>query len=94
MQELLESRGFAVEVASNGEQALQIAAGSPRFDLVITDQTMPRLTGTELAQALQSTLPKLPVIRYTGHSDPLSDTLISELGIRACLKKPVDIDEP
>jgi len=95
MRELLESRGFEVKTAINGEDALEVlaAANDGRFDLLITDQTMPRLTGVELARKLSQSYPDLPVILYTGYRESIAPEDIDGLGIGAYLKKPIDVEE-
>ena len=69
------------------------ARSSPRarrFDLVITDQTMPRMTGIELARELLAIRPELPVILYTGYADGVMDAQIDAAGVRAMMRKPVE----
>lgn len=61
-----------------------------RFDLVITDYTMPKGTGIDLACHLTAMRPDLPVILYTGYSEDLSDVDIERCGVRALMKKPLD----
>jgi CheY-like chemotaxis protein len=58
--------------------------------LIITDQTMPRLTGLELAREVAAAAPGLPVFLYTGYSEGVSEDLARAAGIRAFLKKPLD----
>jgi CheY-like chemotaxis protein len=62
-----------------------------RFDLVVTDQTMPKMTGSELAQRLMAKHPGLPVILYTGYTERLTEEQTRRAGIRALVTKPVDI---
>jgi PAS domain S-box-containing protein len=92
MGELLESWGLDVTVKPNGAEAEALFAQDPqRFDLVVTDQTMPKMTGTELAQRLMARRPGLPVILYTGYTERLTEEQTSRSGIRALVTKPVDI---
>jgi CheY-like chemotaxis protein len=66
---MLEDLGHqAVEVHS-GKQALEALRASPDFDLVITDQAMPQMTGTQLVTALREHSPHLPVILATGYAE-------------------------
>jgi len=92
MGELLESWGLEVTVKPNGAEAEALFAENPQhFDLVVTDQTMPKMTGTELAQRLMARRPGLPVILYTGYTERLTEEQTSRSGIRALVTKPVDI---
>ena len=59
------------------------------FDIVITDLTMPKMTGDLLAQELMRIRPEIPVILFTGYSDLVSRERFSKLGIRDCLMKPL-----
>lgn len=88
---LLESLGYAVEVAADGEEALARFREAPEsFDLVLTDQSMPRLEGVDLARALLELRPELPVILCTGYSDDVDETSARRLGLRSLLTKPID----
>jgi CheY-like chemotaxis protein len=91
--ELLQTRGLRVSVRTNPLEALETFMDDPDgIDLVLTDQTMPKLVGTELAHELLRIRPELPVILYTGHDQDLSEDRIKEMGIRGYLRKPVDLD--
>ena len=66
---MLEDLGHEVVEASSGKQALQIVeAGSP-FDLILTDQAMPGMTGVQLADAVRSLYPSMPIILATGYAE-------------------------
>ncbi len=94
MRDLLESRGFGVRVADDGEQALALLeAADPGFELVITDQTMPRLSGIALAQAIRARWPTLAVILYTGYRDRLDPQALARAGVNDVLRKPLGVDE-
>ena len=91
MRELLEGWGLEVTAKRSGPDARQIFADEPdRYDLVITDQTMPRMTGLELASELATIRPGLPVILYTGYADGVMDAQVKSAGVRALLKKPAE----
>jgi len=91
MRELLASWGLEAACVARPQEALDAVAREPgRYDLVITDQSMPRMTGLELARALAGTRPELPVILYTGYSDDLDDADLAAAGIRTLLRKPVE----
>ena len=59
------------------------------FDLVITDMTMPNMTGDKLAIELMNIRPDIPVILCTGYSKKISDETASEIGIKAFAYKPI-----
>jgi PAS domain S-box-containing protein len=90
MRELLETWGLESTFVADAREAFDIVAQSPsRFDLVITDQSMPRMTGLELARSLNTVRADLPIVLYTGFGDQLSDAQLREAGIRSMLQKPV-----
>jgi PAS domain S-box-containing protein len=92
MQDLLGSWGLAVVSAENGVEACERFAADPTgFDLVVLDQTMPRMTGLEAAAQLLKHRPDAPVILYTGHSEHLTQERIRGAGIRAQARKPLDV---
>jgi CheY-like chemotaxis protein len=91
MRELLDTWGFEATSVSSGQAALELVTAAPqRFDAVITDQSMPRMTGLQLAQALHALRPGLPVILYTGYVQGLARSELETAGIRKVLAKPVD----
>jgi CheY-like chemotaxis protein len=65
---MLEDLGYTVISAHSAQQALELAA-SDRFDLVITDHAMPRMTGTQLAEVLRQSMPDLPIVLATGYAE-------------------------
>ena len=92
MTELLEDRGL--EVTAHGDpRAARAALADPAagFDLAILDQTMPHLTGTELAAEARELRPGLPVLLYTGYAADLSEERARAAGVRAVLRKPLDV---
>jgi CheY-like chemotaxis protein len=93
MRELLDSWGLTATVVNQGAAALELVRDAPaRFDLVITDQSMPKMTGTELARRLRAVRADLPVILYTGYGDGIAVDAPDALGFRAIVRKPVDPD--
>ncbi len=93
-KEMLEMLGYRVATATSGEQALALFTRHPdRYDLIVTDQTMPGVTGDSLAEQINRLKPDLPVIICTGHSAVLSKPRVDSLGIRAVLLKPVDFSD-
>ncbi len=92
MQDLLNSWGLSVTVTRHGEDAVKSFAAEPgTFDLAILDQTMPRLTGLDAAEQILRLRPGLPVILYTGYSEHLSEARVIAAGVRALIRKPLDI---
>ena len=88
----LEELGYAATFVTKPEVALDMVRSDPaRFDLVLTDQTMPVMTGLVLATWLRDIRPSLPVIVMTGYTAPLLQERIEEAGIRDLLLKPVTI---
>jgi len=88
--EFLQSQGYQVDTFSNGIDALKkIQAGSTKFDLVITDLTMPGLSGDKLAIEILKTQPEVPIILCTGYSEVMTETKAIELGIKKYVQKPI-----
>ena len=91
MRELLETWGLQAACVSSGPAAFDLVVAAPdRFDAVITDQSMPRMSGLQLAQALRAVRPGLPVILYTGYAEGLARSELETAGIAAVLRKPVE----
>jgi signal transduction histidine kinase/DNA-binding response OmpR family regulator len=91
-KELLSPLGYTVEVYTSSQEALNAFRNSPqRFDLVITDQTMPGLTGEALSRELLRIRPELPIILCTGFSHIITAEKAKTLGIQAYLMKPLAI---
>ena len=91
MQRRLEKLGYRVTTAVNSKEALELFRARPEaFDLVITDQTMPLLTGEQLAGELLGIRQDIPIILCTGYSAKLDETKAKALGIKALVMKPID----
>jgi PAS domain S-box-containing protein len=91
MQLLLESLGYEVVVHTASRDALEAFRTDPHgFDVVITDQTMPQMTGEDLIQALRRIRPDIPIILYTGFSYVMDAEKARALGNVTFLMKPVD----
>jgi PAS domain S-box-containing protein len=91
MADLLETWGLSVIVKPNPEEARALFAAAPEsFDLVVTDYTMPKGTGLDLARQLQALRPELPVILYTGYSDAVNEQDAQRCGVRALVRKPIE----
>jgi CheY-like chemotaxis protein len=93
-QAILEQLGYAVTVHSSSEQALAAFQASPEnFDLVITDQAMPKLSGSELATRLLAIRPTIPILLCTGYSSIISEENAAALGIAKYIAKPIRMKE-
>jgi CheY-like chemotaxis protein len=89
-REILEKYGYTVAGESSPQEALEIFRSRPHeFDLVITDMTMPHMTGDELIREILKIRPDMPVIICTGYNDWLDKHVIDEMGVRGAIKKPV-----
>ena len=89
-QELLRRLGYIVTGHTNGVEALNAFRAAPhQFDLVITDQTMPTMTGEALVKALRDIRPDLPIVLCTGFSYAMTKDKAAALGIDAFLLKPL-----
>ncbi|MDT7042803.1 PAS domain S-box protein [Candidatus Nitronereus thalassa] len=89
-KEVLESMGCQVEICTNGTEAYRRFQEDPdRFDMVISDQTMPGMTGDALAKALRTLRADLPIVLCTGFSHTMTPEKAKQTGIHAFLKKPV-----
>ena len=94
LQLILQSLGYQVTLSSDSLEALALITQNPMaFDLLITDMTMPRLTGFELAQKALRLRPDLPIILCTGFNELINKEQALALGIRAYLLKPVSVRE-
>ena len=90
----LKRLGYDVATAIDSLEALKLFRNTPdEFDLVITDHTMPRMTGVELAPKLMEIRPDIPVILCTGFSDVIDEQEAKAMGIRGLLLKPASIKE-
>ncbi len=90
LKEMLESLGYLVEISDSSLDALKLfRSRAHQFDLVITDLTMPGMTGTELARELLGIRPTIPIVLCTGNGQLLSEPEAKKIGMRALLVKPV-----
>jgi two-component system cell cycle sensor histidine kinase/response regulator CckA len=94
MSRLLGHLGYRVTALTDPVEALETFRKAPTsFDLAILDQTMPRMTGGELATQILRLRPSLPIILCTGFSEGLNEEQAAALGIRAFLWKPFSLRE-
>ena len=89
---MLKQMGYQVTMMTDSSEALKLfTANADRIDLVITDQTMPELTGKELIQKLKEIKADIPTIICTGYSSKLDEDIAKELGASAYMMKPMDM---
>ncbi|MFC1512874.1 PhnD/SsuA/transferrin family substrate-binding protein [Thermodesulfobacteriota bacterium] len=87
---ILERLGYRVTAKTNSEEALAEFEKNPTaFDLIFTDQTMPGLTGTDLASRILAIRPEMPIILSTGYSSVVNKESAKAMGIKTFLMKPV-----
>jgi PAS domain S-box-containing protein len=88
-QQMLERLGYSVVATTSSLEALEVFKAQPdHFALVITDQTMPHMTGADLAKELMRIRPDIPIILCTGFSEVISAEEAKTLGIREFVMKP------
>jgi len=93
-KKMLENLGYKVTISSNSLSALEEFSSNPsKYSLLVTDQNMPYMTGTELAFKMKSIQPGLRVIIITGYSDTLSEEVLEECGISEVILKPMILDD-
>jgi CheY-like chemotaxis protein len=89
-EDILAELGYEVTSRMNGTEALALFKADPsRFDLVITDQTMPEMTGAELAKEVLAIRADMPIIMCTGFSHVVNEEKAEAAGIRAFAMKPL-----
>ncbi len=91
-ERMLNYLGYQVVCCSSGQEALEkVRENHAAFDLVITDQSMPLMPGTELAHQLLAIRPDLPIILCTGYSSMVDEEQALVMGIRGFLLKPLSV---
>ena len=89
-QQMLERLGYKVETKMIPVEALEKFQSKPdQFDLVITDMTMPKMTGVMLSEKILEIRPDMPIIICTGHSSLIDEEKAKQLGIAAYVMKPI-----
>jgi signal transduction histidine kinase/CheY-like chemotaxis protein len=89
-QQMLENLGYQVTARTDSAEALKVFAEHPQnFDLVITDMTMPHMTGDQLAQKMLDIEPNIPVILCTGFNQVITEEKALAMGIQKFVMKPV-----
>jgi len=87
---MLERLGYKVTTRTNSIEALAHFQNSPdQYDAVITDQTMPGMTGFDLARRMLQIRPDLPIILCTGYSNLVDEEQAKMIGIKGFIMKPM-----
>jgi PAS domain S-box-containing protein len=90
LEDMMVFCNYDVVTAAGAEQALSTVRSSPEsIDLVITDLTMPKMSGVQLAREIVGIRPEMPIILCTGFIDALDQTQVRDASIRKLLLKPV-----
>ncbi len=90
MKRILDELGYQVTVRTSGVEALELFRHKPDgFDLIITDQSMPNMTGDQMAREILLIRPDMPIIMCTGFSSIVDKKKAEKIGIRSFLLKPV-----
>ena len=93
-QQILERLGYKVTAKTDSEEALEEFAALPdNFDLVITDMTMPKMSGDQLARKMMDIKPGIPVILCTGFNETITEEKALAMGIDKFIMKPIVKDE-
>ena len=94
MEEQLRTLGYRVSRIMESEAALEEFRSAPdAFDLVISDMTMPTMTGDRLAEAILAIRPGIPVILCSGQSTSIDEAGLFRIGVKAFLPKPFSISD-
>ncbi len=89
-KQILEPLGYKIEARTSSLEALELfKVKSEKFDLVITDMTMPKMTGDDLAREILKIRTNIPIILCTGYSKKISEGKAEALGVRALVMKPI-----
>ena len=90
-KQILEKLGYTVTAITSGLEALEaFQSDQNSFDVLITDMTMPKMTGDKLIQQIKKIRPDIPVVLCTGFSEKIDEAKASDLDIDAFILKPVD----
>jgi len=92
LSQMLRAKGYQVAVASNGEEGIE-RFKNEKFDLVLTDLGMPRISGWDVGKALKRLDPKVPIAMITGWGMELNREKMNESGIDLIVSKPFNFDQ-
>ena len=93
-KKMLENLGYKVSIQSDSQSALNEFKKNPtRYSLLVTDQNMPNILGTELASRMRKIQPGLKVMIITGYAENLSEEVLVKHGISEVILKPMILDD-
>lgn len=93
-ERILVYLGYQVTTRTSSVEALELFRAQPdNFDLVITDYTMPNMTGSELANQILAIRPGMPIVLCTGFSEVFTEEKAKALGIGGYVMKPISIND-
>ena len=93
-KKMLESLGYTVDIRTDGFSALhEIETNKQKYDLLVTDQNMPRMLGTDLVRRAKKIRPELKVILITGYEDSIKEDSVDEDDIAEIIMKPLILSE-
>jgi two-component system, cell cycle sensor histidine kinase and response regulator CckA len=94
LQRALQRSGYEVITVKDSMEALEIFRRGPdEYDLIITDQTMPQITGVELGKRIMEIRSDIPIILCTGFSDTIGEQEVKDMGFQSLLIKPAGTKE-
>ncbi|HRF90660.1 MAG TPA: response regulator, partial [Desulfobacter postgatei] len=89
-QQILERLGYQITMRTGSLDAVEVFRSNPdAFDIVITDMTMPNMTGDQLAEEILSIKPDIPIVICTGFSERINKEQAEAIGVKGFLMKPV-----
>lgn len=89
-KQMISRLGYSVTAVDDSMKALALFRETPRrYDVVLSDQTMPNMTGMELARELIAVRPDIPIILVTGYSDVINADSVKAAGVKAFVMKPL-----
>jgi CheY-like chemotaxis protein len=89
-ERMLSQLGYQVSTRTSSREALDLFSTHPEaFDLLITDYTMPQMTGIDLAREVLKIRPDIPIVLCTGYSDRVTEQKAKQTGIREFILKPL-----
>lgn len=92
ISEMLKNKGYTVTTLNSSREATDyFSAHKQSIDLVITDQTMPDITGAELAQSILNERPDQLIFLITGYSEEIDSEKAAEIGIKEYITKPLKL---
>jgi len=93
-EKILTRKGFLVTSAADGKQALEIFKANPgKFDVIVTDQSMPKLSGSELTKEVRNSQSDIPIILSTGRLGAEDLKEFKDIGITSFIHKPWIVNE-